>query len=113
MQLGKLAIWTSVEGLELGPAIETAQRIESLGYSALWHPMAMRRDLFVIAATLLDPGVYFAINSPRASSTARPATATNATAPAAPAPASGAASAPPPAQSNFGPSPGPETKPRP
>ncbi len=53
MELGKLAIWTSVEGLELTPAIETAQRIEGLGYSALWHPMAMRRDLFVIAATLL------------------------------------------------------------
>ena len=54
-----------------------------------------------------------AASSPRASSTARPATATNATAPAAPAPASGAASAPPPAQSNFGPSAGPESKPRP
>lgn len=53
MQLGKLAVWASVEGQELSPAIETAQRIESLGYSALWHPMAMRRDLFVIAATLL------------------------------------------------------------
>lgn len=53
MELGKLAIWTSVEGQELGPAIETAQRIEQLGYSALWHPMAMRRDLFVIAGTLL------------------------------------------------------------
>lgn len=53
MQLGKIGIWASVEGLELGPAIETAQRLEALGYSALWHPMAMRRDLFVIAATLL------------------------------------------------------------
>ena len=53
MQLGKLAIWASVEGLELGAAIEAAQRIESLGYSALWHPMAMRRDLLVIAGTLL------------------------------------------------------------
>lgn len=53
MELGKLAVWASVEGQELGPAIETAQRIESLGYSALWHPMAMRRDLFVIAASLL------------------------------------------------------------
>ena len=46
-----------------------------------------------------------------AARTARPATATNATAPAAP--ASGAASAPPPAQSTFGPSAGPESKPRP
>lgn len=53
MQLGKLAIWASVEGQALAPAIESAQRIESLGYSALWHPMAMRRDLFVIAASLL------------------------------------------------------------
>ena len=53
LSLGKLAIWASVEGQELAPAIETAQRIESLGYSALWHPMAMRRDLFVIAASLL------------------------------------------------------------
>lgn len=53
MQLGKIGIWASVEGLELGPAIEAAQRLEALGYSALWHPMAMRRDLFVIAATLL------------------------------------------------------------
>ncbi|MEZ4282453.1 MAG: hypothetical protein R3F21_22840 [Myxococcota bacterium] len=35
MELGKLAVWASVEGQELGPAIETAQRIESLGYSAL------------------------------------------------------------------------------
>ena len=52
-----------------------------------------------------------AASSPRAAGTARPATATNATAPAAP--ASGAAAAPPPAQSNFGPSAGPETKPRP
>lgn len=53
MQLGKIGIWASVEGQELGAAIETAQRLESLGYSALWHPMAMRRDLFVIAGTLL------------------------------------------------------------
>lgn len=53
MQLGKLAIWGSVENQDLEGAIETAQRIERLGYSALWHPMAMRRDLFVIAATLL------------------------------------------------------------
>jgi probable F420-dependent oxidoreductase len=53
MQLGQLGIWASVEGQELGAAIETAQRLEALGYSALWHPMAMRRDLFVIGATLL------------------------------------------------------------
>jgi len=53
MQLGKLALWASVEGQALGPAIETAQRVEALGYSALWHPMAMRRDLFVIAGSLL------------------------------------------------------------
>ena len=47
MELGRLGVWASLEGLELPEAIEAAQRIESLGYSALWHPMAMRRDLLI------------------------------------------------------------------
>lgn len=53
MNLGKVGIWASLDALELSPAIEAAQRIESLGYSTLWHPMAMRRDLMVVASTLL------------------------------------------------------------
>lgn len=53
MQLGKLAIWASLEGQSIPEAIATAQRLERLGYGALWHPMTMRRDLFVLAGTLL------------------------------------------------------------
>ena len=53
MELGRLGVWASLEGLELPEAIEAAQRIESLGYSALWHPMAMRRDLLIVASSIL------------------------------------------------------------
>lgn len=53
MELGSLGVWTSLENLERPQAIEAAQRIESLGYSTLWHPMAMRRDLMLIASWLL------------------------------------------------------------
>ena len=53
MELGKRAVWASLEGLELSQGIEAAQRIEELGYSALWHPMSMRRDLLLTASSLL------------------------------------------------------------
>lgn len=54
MELGERAVWASLDGLEIPELIEAAQRIEGLGYSALWHPMAMRRDLMLTAATLLQ-----------------------------------------------------------
>jgi probable F420-dependent oxidoreductase len=53
MELGSLGVWASLEGLALPEAIEAGQRIEGLGYSTLWHPMAMRRDLMVLASLLL------------------------------------------------------------
>jgi probable F420-dependent oxidoreductase len=53
MKLGPRGIWVSLEGLELGDRIESAQRLERLGYTALWHPMAMQRDLMVVASQLL------------------------------------------------------------
>jgi probable F420-dependent oxidoreductase len=53
MKLGRLGVWTSLEGLEGSQALAAAQRIEGLGYSALWHPMAMRGDLMLIASSLL------------------------------------------------------------
>jgi len=53
MKLGRLGVWTSLDGQPLPEAIATARRIESLGYSALWHPMAMRRDLMVVASAIL------------------------------------------------------------
>ncbi|MBB82969.1 MAG: LLM class F420-dependent oxidoreductase [Deltaproteobacteria bacterium] len=53
MQLGPRGIWVSLEALDLKGRAEAAQRIERLGYSALWHPMAMQRDLMVVASQLL------------------------------------------------------------
>ena len=53
MELGSLGVWASLEGMALPEAIQAAQRIESLGYSTLWHPMAMQRDLMVLASQLL------------------------------------------------------------
>lgn len=53
MQLGERAIWVSLDMLDQAERIEAAQRLERLGYSALWHPMAMQRDLMVIASQLL------------------------------------------------------------
>ncbi len=53
MELGPRAIWISLDGYDQKARVEAAQRIERLGYSALWHPMAIGRDLMVIASQLL------------------------------------------------------------
>lgn len=53
MELGTRAIWTSLENLEQSRRIEVAQRLERLGYSALWQPMAMQRDLMVLSSQIL------------------------------------------------------------
>ena len=53
MELGPRGVWASLEALPLEEQVAAAQRIEALGYSALWHPMAMQRDLMVVAARLL------------------------------------------------------------
>jgi len=53
MQLGPYAVWCSLEGLPLAEVAEAARRVESLGYSALWQPMGMRRDLMVSASLQL------------------------------------------------------------
>jgi len=53
MQLGRYAVWCSFEGGPLSAAVEAAQRIEALGYSALWQPMGLRRDLMVTASLQL------------------------------------------------------------
>lgn len=53
MDLGQRGIWASLEGLDLDQRTLAAQRIERLGYSALWHPMAIQRDLMVVASQLL------------------------------------------------------------
>ena len=53
MELGRYAVWCSFEGGPLSAAVEAAQRIEALGYSALWQPMGLRRDLMVTASLQL------------------------------------------------------------
>jgi probable F420-dependent oxidoreductase len=53
MELGRYGVWCSLEGVPLAAAVEAAQRIESLGYSVLWQPMGMRRDLMVTASLQL------------------------------------------------------------
>jgi len=53
MQLGPIGVWYFTESLTAGQAAEAAQRIESLGYSALWIPEAVGRHPFAHAAWLL------------------------------------------------------------
>lgn len=53
MNLGKLGVWYFLDGLPAPAAAETAQRIEKLGYSALWIPETVGRHPLVHAAWLL------------------------------------------------------------
>jgi probable F420-dependent oxidoreductase len=53
MDLSKLGVWYFLETMPASLAAETAQRIESLGYSALWIPEAAGRHPFVSASWLL------------------------------------------------------------
>ncbi|MCR9096553.1 MAG: TIGR03620 family F420-dependent LLM class oxidoreductase [bacterium] len=47
-------VWFYPDGLSGNETIEFAQRLEALGYSALWMPDAGGRDVFALAARLLD-----------------------------------------------------------
>lgn len=53
-KLATTGVWFFTDMLTTGQSRETAARIESLGYSALWIPDTLGRDPFVNAATLLD-----------------------------------------------------------
>lgn len=53
MKLGKLGVWYFLDGMPAGAAAEAAQRIEGLGYSALWIPEATGRNPMVHASWLL------------------------------------------------------------
>jgi probable F420-dependent oxidoreductase len=53
VELGRYAVWCSLESGTLAQAVEAAQRVEALGYSALWQPMALRRDIMVTASLQL------------------------------------------------------------
>ena len=53
MELGKIGVWFFTDRLTASQAAETAQRIESLGYAALWLPETLGRNPFAHAAWLL------------------------------------------------------------
>jgi probable F420-dependent oxidoreductase len=54
MDLSRTGVWCSIDDLSSDAAVAFAQRVEALGYSALWLPEAVGRDPFVLAARLLD-----------------------------------------------------------
>ncbi|MCA9504398.1 MAG: TIGR03620 family F420-dependent LLM class oxidoreductase [Myxococcales bacterium] len=54
MDLRATGLWFYPDGLTSDECVAFAQRVESLGYSALWLPEAGGRDPFVLAARLLD-----------------------------------------------------------
>ena len=52
MNLGRLGVWTFLDGLSAEDAARVARRIEALGYSALWIPEAVGRDPFAFLGYL-------------------------------------------------------------
>src|SRR5262245_53431553 len=53
MELSGTGVWYYPDELSAAQAVEFAQRVEALGYTALWLPEAGGRDPFVLAALLL------------------------------------------------------------
>jgi probable F420-dependent oxidoreductase len=53
MQLGKLGVWASLDGLTAAEARAFAQRTEKRGFSVLWTPESRGRNVLVNAAWLL------------------------------------------------------------
>ena len=52
MDLGKLGVWTWLDGFSGEEVAGFAQRIEAMGYSALWIPEAVGRDPFALIGFL-------------------------------------------------------------
>jgi len=52
MQIGKLGVWTWLDGQNRSETAAFAQKVESLGYSALWVPEAVGRDPFTLLGFL-------------------------------------------------------------
>ena len=51
-RLGALGVWTALDALPAERAAEFAQRVEALGYGALWVPEAVGRDPFAFLGFL-------------------------------------------------------------
>jgi probable F420-dependent oxidoreductase len=53
MDIGKLGVWMSQEGLTARDAVAQARRVEAWGYGALWQPEAVGRNVLVHSGWLL------------------------------------------------------------
>jgi len=53
MKIGKLGVWASLETMSAPDAAAFAKRVETWGYSALWVPEAMGRNVLVHSSWLL------------------------------------------------------------
>ncbi len=53
MKLGKLGVWTSLDGVTAARSLEIAKRVEARGYAALWMPESRGRNVLVHSAFLL------------------------------------------------------------
>lgn len=54
MEIGRVGVWTRMDGMGIGEAADFATRIEELGYGALWIPDAFGRDPFAHASWLFS-----------------------------------------------------------
>ncbi len=53
MDIGRLGVWASMDGMTATEAAEFARRVEALGYGALWVPESRGRNVYVLSAWLL------------------------------------------------------------
>jgi probable F420-dependent oxidoreductase len=53
MQLGRLGVWSSMDGMTAAAAADFASRVERWGYGALWVPESRGRNVLVISSWLL------------------------------------------------------------
>ena len=53
MNLGKLGVWASLDGMTAADALAFAQRLEKRGFQTLWTPESRGRNVLVNAAWLL------------------------------------------------------------
>ena len=53
MQLGRLGVWSSMDGMTAAAAADFAKRLEGCGYGALWVPESRGRNVLVISSWLL------------------------------------------------------------
>ena len=50
MKLGKLGVWSMLDGMTAADTAEFAQRVDEWGYSALWCPEGLGRDVLISSA---------------------------------------------------------------